>query len=118
MFKNIVNGVQVAVLLLVAFAVVELFINDAEGAPSVDYATGFPDAQVAADLFATNCAGCHGADGSGVSGPSLQGIEDRLSVEEETAVITNGRGGGMPAWQGRLTDTQIQLLVRFTREVL
>ena len=117
MFKNIVNGVQVAVLLLVGFAVVELFINDAEGAPSVDYATGFPEAQVAADLFADNCAGCHGADGSGVSGPSLQGIEDRLTVEDQTAVITNGRGG-MPAWQGRLTDTQNQLLVRFTREVL
>jgi mono/diheme cytochrome c family protein len=116
-FKNIVNGVQVAVLLLVAFAVVELFINDAEGAPSVDYATGFPEAQVAAELFSDNCAGCHGADGGGGIGPSLQGIEDRLSVDDETAVITNGRGS-MPPWQGTLTDTQIQLLVRFTREVL
>jgi mono/diheme cytochrome c family protein len=116
-FKNIVNGVQFAVLALVLFAVVQLFVNDAEGAPSVDYATDFPDAQVAAELFADNCSGCHGADGGGVSGPSLQGIEDRLSVEEQTAVISGGRGG-MPSFAGDLTETQIQFLVRFTREVL
>jgi mono/diheme cytochrome c family protein len=116
-FKHIVNGVQIAVLGLVIFAVVALFTNDASGPPSVDYATGFPEAQVAADLFADRCAGCHGADGGGNIGPSLQGIEDRLSVEDQTAVITDGRAG-MPSFGGSLTQTQIEFLVRFTREVL
>ena len=117
MFKHIVNGVQFAVLALVVFAVVALFTNDASGPPAVDYATDFPEADVAADLFASNCAGCHGADGGGGIGPSLQGVADRLSVEDQTAVITDGRGG-MPSFGGRLTDTQIDFLVRFTREVL
>jgi mono/diheme cytochrome c family protein len=116
-FKHIVNGVQIAVLALVVFAVVALFTNDASGPPSVDYATGFPEAEVAAELFADNCSGCHGADGGGGIGPSLQGIEERLTEEQQTAVIADGRGG-MPQFGSRLTETQIAFLVRYTRELL
>ena len=36
---------------------------------------------------------------------------------DQTATITDGRGG-MPQFGGRLTETQIAFLVRYTREVL
>jgi cytochrome c550 len=38
------------------------------------------------------CIGCHGGNFEGVSGPSLLGVGDRLSVDEVKDVIANGRG--------------------------
>jgi cytochrome c550 len=42
------------------------------------------------------CIGCHGGNFEGVSGPSLLGVGDRLSVDEVKDVITNGRGAMPP----------------------
>lgn len=39
------------------------------------------------NLFAANCAGCHGADGSGLAGPSLRNLSTRLSDAKIADVI-------------------------------
>jgi cytochrome c551 len=65
-----------------------------------------------AAIYAANCAGCHGADGSGGVGPDLRGTVDAHGVEATTEVITNCRGA-MPAWEGRLTPAQIAAVVDF-----
>jgi cytochrome c5 len=65
-----------------------------------------------AAIYAANCAGCHGVDGSGGVGPDLRGTVDAHGVEATIAVITNGRGA-MPAWGGRLTPQQIAAVVDF-----
>ena len=65
---------------------------------------GEPDGEA---IYQANCAGCHGAEGEGGRGPSLQGIGEVHTVDELVEVITNGRGA-MPAWQGRLTPEEIQ----------
>jgi polyvinyl alcohol dehydrogenase (cytochrome) len=67
-----------------------------------------------ASIYSANCAACHGADGSGGAGPSLLGIGDAHSVEEITAVVTNGRGG-MPAWREELTAEEIAAVVEYIR---
>jgi mono/diheme cytochrome c family protein len=51
-------------------------------------ATG--DATRGRQVFATTCAGCHGADATGGVGPSLHGIG--LTAAEVEAVIASGRG--------------------------
>lgn len=56
-------------------------------------------------IFAENCASCHGSDGSGGFGPSLQNRSD-LSVERVTEQVTNG-GGEMPSFEGQLSEEQI-----------
>lgn len=50
------------------------------------------------NVYAENCGSCHGAerDGSDI-GPSLIGIEDRMSLEDMRAIILEGRGR-MPAF--------------------
>jgi cbb3-type cytochrome c oxidase subunit III len=67
-------------------------------------------------LFTSNCAGCHtfaAAGTNGKVGPNLDQISptaDRIAEQ-----IRNG-GGGMPPFQGQLTDQQIQALAKFVFE--
>lgn len=74
-----------------------------------------PDLAKGKELFAANCAACHGADGKGnveLGAPNLtDGIwlygSDRDTI---IATLTNGRAGIMPAWAGRLDPTTIKAL--------
>jgi mono/diheme cytochrome c family protein len=47
-------------------------------------------------LFAANCAACHGAGGEGGVGPSLQGIAQRKTLAETVAFIKAPTGSVMP----------------------
>lgn len=69
-----------------------------------------------AKLFvAYNCMDCHGADGSGAMGPSLQ--DGRMHFGSTSGdifqSIYEGRPDGMPSWGGRLPDDQIWRLVAY-----
>lgn len=75
----------------------------------------------AAALFQRNCAGCHRADGKGVASlhtpdftnPALQ---RSLSAADVTDAIRNGAAGGrMPAWLGKLSETQIDSVATYVR---
>ena len=79
---------------------------------------GFADGRVS-DLYAENCAGCHGDDLAGGSGSSL--IDDKWinggSDAEIAASIRDGNADmGMPAWAGGLDEKEIRSLVIFIRE--
>lgn len=90
----------------VASYVVTLSGRKPEGA--VDLAKG-------KQLFADNCAACHGDEGKGnpdVGAPNLTSNiwlygGDQAAIEQ---TITNGRGGVMPAWNGRLDQATINAL--------
>ena len=49
----------------------------------------------AEELYASNCASCHGQDLAGGSAPDLRNIGSKLSKEEIKTKIEKG-GGGMP----------------------
>lgn len=57
-----------------------------------------------ATVFAANCAACHGADGSGGSGPAIAGWDE--SGEEFLEYVLYGEDA-MPAYDGVLTDQEI-----------
>lgn len=65
----------------------------------------------AAQLFTQNCASCHGGKGEGLSGPDLRPLTDN-NIDDIEQQIRNG-GGGMPAFEGVLTDEQIQALAEY-----
>jgi len=65
----------------------------------------------AAQVFAQNCATCHGGNGEGLSGPDLRPLTDN-NIDDIEQQIRNG-GGGMPAFGGTLTDEQIQALAEY-----
>jgi cytochrome c oxidase cbb3-type subunit 3 len=68
--------------------------------------------KVGASLYSANCVSCHGADGSGISGPNL--TDDHYinvkTVADIADVIKVGRkNGAMPAWENRLQPVEITL---------
>ena len=69
-------------------------------------------------IFADNCAVCHGPDGKGNHEVGSANLTDKIWLygsAKETIVqtITNGRGGVMPAWTGRLPEPTIKALAVF-----
>jgi cytochrome c551 len=70
-----------------------------------------------ANLYAANCAACHGAELEGGVGPKLgPGGHARGHTDTELiAIITNGKNE-MPAFIEKLTEQQITDLVAFIRE--
>jgi cytochrome c oxidase cbb3-type subunit 3 len=71
-----------------------------------------------AKLFiAYNCMDCHGADGSGAMGPSLQDNRWHFggTAGDVFQSIYEGRPDGMPSWGGRIGDDQIWRLVAYVR---
>ena len=79
------------------------------------------DAQRAAEgakLFVSyNCMDCHGADGSGAMGPSLQDGRWHFggTPGDIFQSIYEGRPDGMPSWGGRIGDDQIWRLVTYVQ---
>jgi glucose/arabinose dehydrogenase len=68
----------------------------------------------AREQFQTSCAACHGPEGRGMRGPSLEDVIERLGRDGVEDVIREGReDAGMPAWGDVLTDTEIDDLVDF-----
>jgi mono/diheme cytochrome c family protein len=105
---TIKNKVAVALLLMVGLAATAFAQNGAVGK----------------DLFASRCAICHDADGSGktavgkklklsnLGSPEVQ----KRSDEYFTTMISKG-AGKMPAWYDRLTPQQIDQIRDYIREL-
>ena len=69
-------------------------------------------------IFADNCVACHGPDGKGNREVGSANLTDKIWLygsDKETIVqtLTNGRGGVMPAWIGRLSEPTIKALAVF-----
>jgi mono/diheme cytochrome c family protein len=84
-----------------------------------------PAADTPADLYKAKCAACHGADGSGntAMGKNLKlkdlGSADvqKMSDKELKDAIAKGKPPKMPGYAGKLTDTQIDDLVKHIRSM-
>lgn len=68
---------------------------------------------------AMNCVYCHGAEASGLMGPSLNGPGWRYggSPAQIYNSIHDGRPKGMPAWGSRLPPDQIWKLVAYVESL-
>jgi len=113
-------GVAVFLLLVLAFPIYRLTENG-----RLDDALASEDsAQIVAgrQLYALNCAMCHGEQGQGVDAPALNSQEFLQSVSDEQihGIVAGGiPGTPMPAWLdeygGPLTDQQIAAVVAYIR---
>jgi len=74
-------------------------------------------AEGAALFVSYNCLDCHGAEGAGAMGPSLQDSRWHFggTPAEIFQSIYEGRPDGMPAWGGRIADDQIWRLVAYVQ---
>jgi cytochrome c oxidase cbb3-type subunit 3 len=69
----------------------------------------------AEELYAANCAACHGGAGEGGIGPALKAGQYKFGRELAVvqASISQGRPGGMPAFGNQLTAEQVEALARY-----
>ncbi|MEC0201391.1 cytochrome c [Paenibacillus lautus] len=64
----------------------------------------------ATSLYNANCMACHATDlAGGGNFPSLQNVGSKYDASEIAGIITNGRNG-MPAFQGKLSEDEINVL--------
>lgn len=89
----------------------------------VDLPQGDTDfASPAGQVFAENCSSCHGEDGAGgleSGAPSLTDAAVIYGQDAETVMQTlrHGRHGVMPAWAGRLSEAEINLLALYVLQI-
>ncbi|WP_230532222.1 cytochrome-c oxidase, cbb3-type subunit III [Microvirga roseola] len=75
-----------------------------------------------AKVYAENCAACHGDTGLGNMETGAPNLSDKIWLfgSDKAAIVeglTNGRGGVMPAWHGRLDDTTIKALTLYVHSL-
>jgi mono/diheme cytochrome c family protein len=68
-------------------------------------------------LYALNCASCHGVQGQGGSGPAIAGNSRATDAANVQNIITYGRGT-MPGFSATLTPEQIETLTQFVTQEL
>lgn len=114
-----------AALLLAATILFTLSTEDS--AVSAQRRNTKPNAAVVGDLYKTNCARCHGADGRGDT-PLGQQYEAPNFTDPDwwrqhtnstrrgkmLSLVASGKGD-MPAFEKKLTRSQIELLVDYVR---
>jgi len=64
-----------------------------------------------AAVFATVCAGCHGADGTGNTGPDLT-VRSSLTKERIVDQVTNG-GSSMPEYGSKISADEISAVADY-----
>lgn len=74
------------------------------------------------ELFAANCAACHGNDGSGnrsIGAPNLRDSIWLYGSDADTiaATITNSRYGVMPQWGNRLDPVTLKMLAAYVHSL-
>jgi len=85
--------------------------------------SGTPDkaasAPVGKDLYAANCAGCHGDDGTGGFGSDLTAdtYQYGKSPDKIKESISKGRGDSMPGFDGQPSDTEIDALTDYLMQL-
>jgi len=78
-----------------------------------------PPEEMGKAVFDTNCAACHGADGTGGMGPNLLGnaFFQAKTDEELVQFILNGRSGtAMDGFEGILGEEEIRNVITLIRE--
>lgn len=64
-------------------------------------------------LYAANCASCHGVDATGQLGPNLHGVVQRLGEQGVFGIVRNGRGGMPPV--SSINDARVWQVIGYLR---
>ncbi len=93
-------------------------LSEAGGAEAPTEANDQAVQQVSAQsLYTANCAGCHGAQGQGGTGPALAGNRNAARAENVRSVIQYGRGA-MPGFGASLSEEQLDTLTDYVVNVV
>ncbi|MDY7101631.1 MAG: cytochrome c [Actinomycetota bacterium] len=109
-----------AVPLALALVLAACGTPESPAVPGEEDGSADPELVAGREVYEEQCARCHGASGGGGSGPGLGDgavVDNFPDAAGQRAVIVEGVGG-MPSFGDRLSDDEIDAVVRYTREVL
>jgi mono/diheme cytochrome c family protein len=115
-----VNRVRAFVLLVLLTGALLVACSNEDAAKLSGDQADDPQLVLGEQVYKDNCARCHGNAGGGGAGPKLADgrvVRDFPDPADQAEVVRNGRGS-MPAWKSKLSEEQIDAVVRYTREVL
>jgi cytochrome c551 len=69
-----------------------------------------------AAVFASSCGSCHTLEAAGTSGTTGPNLDDLMPDEETVEAQVRSGGGGMPAFEGQLSDAEIQAVATYVSE--
>ena len=76
------------------------------------------DAEAGKAVFASaGCGGCHTLADSNASGSIGPNLDDVQPAEDQVAEKVRAGGGGMPSFEGRLSDQEIQDVAAYVSSV-
>lgn len=80
------------------------------------------DIEAGAEVFADNCASCHGEEGEGGRDFGAPDLRDAIwlygsSIADISAQVRHPRHGVMPAWEARLGDTTVKELAVYVHSL-
>ena len=86
--------------------------------PSTTKTAKTGDVDAGKEIFAANCAPCHGEDAKGNSDVGAPNLTDKFWIyggdaQTITDTLWNGRQGHMPSWEGRLMPIDHKILALF-----
>jgi mono/diheme cytochrome c family protein len=97
---------------------------DAEGASDEQVETPEPEPteegnqQVSGkSVFTENCGTCHVLSDAGTSGTTGPNLDEAQPSEDATRRQVTDGGGGMPAFGGRLSDSEIDAVAQYVASV-
>ncbi len=103
-------------IILVTFLLVALLLVSACAAPQP---APTPSAIDANELYAANCASCHGENRQGVSGLGdaliPEHLEDDSDAEIRETILNGLPGTAMPAFKDRLSLEEVDALLQFAK---
>lgn len=81
-----------------------------------------PDVTAGAEVFAKNCASCHGEDAKGLAEFGAPNLADNIWLyggdhDSVFQTVYNARAGMMPQWEGRLSDNTIKQLAIYVHQL-
>jgi cytochrome c oxidase subunit II len=71
------------------------------------------DAEDPRDLFVSSCGSCHVLEKAGTTGTIGPDLDEHPHSEQEAEEQIRNGGNGMPAFEGQLTDAQIEALAKY-----
>jgi mono/diheme cytochrome c family protein len=106
------------VVVVLALTIGVGYLMGANNLPGQQVATG----RTGAEIYAKNCAGCHGRNGEGgslsIKGPAFAegGPLAGLTFDQRVEKVSRGRPlAGMPAWKFRISADDIRKVAAFTQ---
>jgi len=119
-YKWIMSGI-VAVACLFAVGLLIYALPEKEPSESAEPSSSFavPDAPVQAEaaeqIYKSSCLSCHGDQLEGRLGPKLSQVGATLTKEQIYKQIAKG-GGGMPKFEGKLSEDELVTITNWLAE--